>query len=154
MLQKLNERIQGLVAWIVISLVAITFTLFGVDYYLQSHHESSAQADVNGEPITKQSFDLTYRRARQSRSLPQLSAARDNQFKQQLLKEMIVNTVTVQAAHSNGFDVSPSQADAAILSIPQFQEEGHFSSDRYTQALNGALFTPQSFQKRFARVCC
>ena len=147
MLQKLNERIQGLVAWIVISLVAITFTLFGVDYYLQSHHESSAQADVNGEPITKQSFDLTYRRARQSRSLPQLSAARDNQFKQQLLKEMIVNTVTVQAAHSNGFEVSPSQADAAILSIPQFQEEGHFSSDRYTQALNGALFTPQSFQK-------
>ena len=147
MLQKLNERIQGLVAWIVISLVAITFTLFGVDYYLQSHHESSAQADVNGEPITKQSFDLTYRRARQSRSLPQLSAARDNQFKQQLLKEMIVNAVTVQAAHTNGFEVSPAQADAAILGIPQFQEEGHFSSDRYTQALNGALFTPQSFQK-------
>ena len=43
MLQKLNERIQGVVAWLVIILIAITFTLFGVDYYLQSHQTSNAK---------------------------------------------------------------------------------------------------------------
>ncbi len=147
MLQKLNERIQGLVAWIVITLVAITFTLFGVDYYLQSHHSSSAQVDVNGQPISKESFELSYRRTRQSRDLSQMTAASENQLKQQLLNEMIVNSVSVQAARSNGFEVNASQADAAIVNIPQFQEDGHFSSDRYTQALSGAFFTPESFQK-------
>lgn len=30
MLQKLNERIQGAVAWIIVSLVTLTFTLFGL----------------------------------------------------------------------------------------------------------------------------
>lgn len=146
MLQKLNERIQGLVAWIIIVLVAITFTLFGVDYYMQSHHESSAQVDVNGQPISKQAFELSYRRTRQSREPGQLTAASERELKQQLLNEMIVNSVSVQSARTNGFEVSSAQADAAIVSIPQFQEDGHFSSGRYTQALNGAFFTPESFQ--------
>lgn len=147
MLQKLNERIQGLVAWIVISLVAVTFLLFGVDYYIQSRHDSSAQVDVNGEPISKQTFELSYRRIRQARDQSQITASTESQIKQQLLNEMIINSVSVQSALSNGFDVSTSQADAAIVNIPQFQEDGHFSNNRYTQALSGAFFTPESFQK-------
>ena len=143
MLQRLNERIQGFVAWIVILLVAITFTLFGIDYYMQSHQDSSVQADVNGQPISKQAFELNYRRTRQS---SQLTTASENQLKQQLLNEMILNSVSTQSARASGFEVSVSQANAAIINIPQFQEDGRFSSDRYAQALNGAFFTPESFQ--------
>jgi len=146
MLQKLNERIQGLVAWIIIILVTITFTLFGIDYYIQSHHDSSAQVDVNGQPITKLALDLSYRRARQLRDLSKITADSENQLKQQILNELVVNNVSMQSARSSGFEVSAAQADAAILNIPQFQEEGHFSSDRYTQALSNAFFTPESFQ--------
>lgn len=148
MLQKLNERIQGLVAWIIIVLVTITFLLFGVDYYMQSHNESSAQVDVNGLPITKQTFELSYKRARQTRDPSKMTASSENQLKQQILNELIVNNVSMQAAHANGFEVSTAQADAAILSIPQFQEEGRFSSVRYTQALSNAFFTPESFQSQ------
>jgi peptidyl-prolyl cis-trans isomerase D len=147
MLQKLNERIQGVVAWIIIVLVAITFTLFGIDYYLQSRHESVAQVEVNSQPITKQTFELSYRRTRQLRESGQMTAVSENQLKQQVLNEMIVNTVSVQAARANGFDVTSAQANAAILSIPQFQADGRFSTDRYAQALNGAFFTPESFQQ-------
>ena len=147
MLQKLNERIQGVVAWVIISLVAVTFTLFGIDYYMQSRHESSAQVEVNGQPITKQAFELNYRRTRQLRDPAQMTAASDNQLRQQVMDEMIVNSLSVQSARSGGFEVSVAQADAAILNIPQFQEDGHFSKDRYQQALSGALFTPELFQK-------
>ena len=147
MLQKLNERIQGVVAWIVIVLVAITFTLFGIDYYMQSRRESIAQVDVNGQPITKQAFELSYRRTRQLREPAQMTAASENQLKQQVLNEMIMNSVSVQAAHSSGFDVNSAQANAAIVSIPQFQMDGRFSTDRYAQALNGAFFTPESFHQ-------
>ncbi len=147
MLQKLNERIQGVVAWIVIVLVAITFTLFGIDYYMQSRHESVAQVDVNGVPISKQAFELSYRRTRQLRDPSQMTAATENQLKQQVLNEMIMNSVSVQAARAKGFEVGAAQANAAILNIPQFQEDGHFSTDRYAQALNGAFFTPESFHQ-------
>lgn len=148
MLQKLNERIQGVVAWVVIILITITFALFGVEYYLQSRQDAnSAQAEVNGQAISKQAFEINYRRTRQSREQANLTAAIDNQLKQQVLDQMIVNQVSMHSARANGFEVDASQANAAIVNIPQFQEDGHFSADRYQQALNGALFTPQSFQK-------
>ncbi len=143
MLQKLNERIQGLIAWIIIVLVTITFLLFGIDYYLQSHHDSTTQVSVNDQPITKQAFDSSFRRARQSNT----TSLDEKHLKQQILHEMIVNSVSLQAARAGGFEVSNAQADAAILNIPQFQDEGRFSSDRYTQALNNLFFTPESFQK-------
>lgn len=147
MLQKLNERIQGLVAWIIVILVTITFALFGVDYYLQSRHDTVAQVEVNGQPITKQAFEISYRRTRQLRDLSHMTDTRENQLKQQLLDEMIVNTVSMQSAHQAGFEVNPVQANAAIVNIPQFQESGRFSTDRYAQALNSAFFTPESFQQ-------
>ncbi len=147
MLQKLNERIQGVVAWIVIILIAVTFTLFGIDYYMQSRRDSDAQVEVNGHAITKQDFELNYRRTRQLRDPALMTATSENQLKQQVLEQMIVNNVSMQSARTNGFEVDVAQANSAILSIPQFQQDGHFSSDRYQQALNGALFTPESFQK-------
>ncbi|STX52282.1 peptidyl-prolyl cis-trans isomerase D [Legionella busanensis] len=147
MLQKLNERIQGVIAWVVIILIAVTFTLFGLDYYMQSRHVSDAEVSVNGEPISKQAFEVNYRRARQQRDPAQITAASEAALKKQVLDNMVANEVSLQAAKTNGFDVSLAQADAAIVSIPQFQQDGRFSAERYQLALNGAMFTPASFQK-------
>ena len=147
MLQKLNERIQGVVAWLVIILIAITFTLFGVDYYLQSHQTSNAKVMINDQPITNQAFEANYRRSRAQQDLAQMTAADEKILQNKVLNQMITNEVTLQSAWKNGFDVSLNQANAAIVTIPQFQQDGHFSSERYQQALNSALFTPETFQK-------
>ncbi len=146
MLQKLNERIQGVIAWLVIVLIAITFTLFGVDYYLQSHQTSNAKVIVNDQPITLQAFDSNYRRTRAQQDIAQMTAADEKNLQNQVLNQMITNEVSLQAAHKYGFEVTVDQANAAIVNIPQFQQDGHFSSERYQQALSGALFTPESFQ--------
>lgn len=146
MLQKLNERIQGIVAWLVIILIAITFTLFGVDYYFQSHQTSNAKVIVNDQPISNQAFEASYRRARAQQDIEHMTAADEKNLQNQVLNQMITNEVTVQAARRYGFEVSAEQANAAILQIPQFQEDGRFSTQRYQQALSGALFTPETFQ--------
>lgn len=146
MLQKLNERIQGLVAWLVILLIAVTFTLFGVDYYIQSHQTSNTKISVNNQPITNQEFELSYRRTRSQQEATAMSLEEEKNLQHQVLNQMITNLVTIQAAHRYGFEVSADQANAAILMIPQFQEEGRFSAQKYQQALNGALFTPETFQ--------
>ncbi len=147
MLQKLNERIQGAVAWIIVILVTITFTLFGLDYYLQSRHESVAKAKVNGQSISKQDYELNYRRLSQTQEPDTLTPANERALKQQVLSEMIANTVRVSSAKAQGFEVTAHQAAAAIVHIPQFQEDGHFSTSRYTQALSNAFFTPQTFEQ-------
>lgn len=146
MLQKLNERIQGVVAWLVIILIATTFTLFGVDYYLQTHQTSNAKVLVNGQPLSNQAFEVNYRRARAQEDIAQMTTADEKNLQNQVLDQMISNEATVQSAHHYGFEVSTDQANKAIVQIAQFQEDGHFSSERYQQALNAALFTPESFQ--------
>lgn len=147
MLQKLNERIQGVIAWLVIILIVITFTLFGVDYYMQSHHTSDAKAIVNGIPLANQAFETNYRRARAQQELSQMTASDEKRIQEQVLDQMIANEVVVQSANKFGFGVTTEQANLAILKIPQFQEDGHFSAQKYQQALSGALFTPETFQK-------
>lgn len=146
MLQKLNERIQGIFAWVIIVLIAVTFSVFGVDYY-QAHHLSDAEVTVNGEEITRADFDANFRRARQQRDPSSLSAAADRDLKKQVLDNLVVHKVMVQAALKAGFDVTTAQTNAAITAISHFQQDGLFSRDRYQQALNNALFTPETFQK-------
>ena len=147
MLQKLNDRIQGAVAWIIVVLVTVTFTLFGLDYYLQSHRSADVKVKINDHIITKEAYELNYRRLSHSQAQESLTPIQEQALKQQVLSEMMVNAVSVEAAHQHGFEVDGQQATAAILQIPQFQEDGHFSTSRYSQALNNAFFTPQTFQQ-------
>lgn len=147
MLQKLNDRIQGAVAWIIVSLVTLTFTLFGLDYYLQNHRTENVKIKINGHSITKEEYDLSYRRLSQLQGQDALTPEQERILKQQVLSEMMVNAVSVEVARKHGFEVDNKQTLAAIMQIPQFQEDGHFSTSRYTQALSNAFFTPQTFQQ-------
>ena len=147
MLQKLNERIQGVVAWVVVSIIALTFALFGVDSYLQAHHTSSVGAEVNGKPISKQALDVRYRRLRHEQDMSGKTTGTEKQLKQQILDGMIASQVKINAAQQHGFGLDPAQVQTAIFQIPQLQKDGQFSPERYEQVLSGALFTPQSFQK-------
>lgn len=146
MLQKLNERIQGVVAWLVVILVCITFTIFGVDYYMQSHQTTNSKVEVNGNSITVQAFEANYRRARGAQDVEQMSAEDEKKLHKEVLDQMIANQVMVEAAHKNGFEVSANLANMAIVKIPQFQEDGKFSTEKFQQTLSAQLFTQISFQ--------
>ncbi len=148
MLQKLNERIQGVVAWFVVIAVASTFVLFGVDYFFESRHGNQVLSEVNGVAIDAEQFDVTYRRIRQQKDPATLTNLVEKQLKKQVLDDMILNEVSIQSAEKNGFYVSNQEADAAIVNIPQFQQNGDFSEERYRQALSQSFYTPLSFQKQ------
>ncbi len=146
MLQKLNSRIQGWFAWIILSAIAVTFALFGVEHYIQSRSANLAKAEVNGQVITVHDFDLYYRRNQNQNEPTELTSVAEQQHKLALVEEMIKKNIAVQSALVNGFHVTKDQVIKAIQNIPQFQEDGQFSVGRYQQALNNALFTPGSFQ--------
>lgn len=149
MLQKLNEHLQGVVSWVIVILITITFAIFGLDYFLANRHNAAAVAvSVNNQEISKRDYEINLRRILQMKERDGVLSGRDETIlKQQILDNMISNAVTVQAALKTGFLVSNEQANAAILSIPQFQENGHFSSNRYSQVLSNAFYTHESFQE-------
>ena len=62
MLQKIHERVQGVIAWLLVILIVVTFTLWGVNYYLESHTNVDVAAVVNGQEISKTDFMNTYDR--------------------------------------------------------------------------------------------
>lgn len=146
MLQNLNARIQGWFAWIIISLVALTFALFGVEHYMQSRAANLAKAEVNGSTISLRDFELYYRRNQRMNESTELDSIAEQKRKQEMVDQMIMQNLMIQSALSNGFYITSNQAISQIQAIPQFQKEGHFSVDRYQQALSNALFTPASFQ--------
>ncbi|MDX2345888.1 MAG: SurA N-terminal domain-containing protein [Legionella sp.] len=146
MLQKFNERIQGVIAWTIIGVVALTFMLFGVDSFLQAHHATAVAAEIDGQTISKQAFELQYRRMRQAQEASGMTDGDEKALKHQILNDMIATEVNTHAAHRYGFDLNASQANMAIFQIPQFQQNGQFSSEKYQQTLNNALFTTKTFQ--------
>jgi peptidyl-prolyl cis-trans isomerase D len=152
MLQKLNERIQGVVAWVIVVIIAVTFTLFGVDSYMQARQAApSTVVEVNGKPISKELYQTTYERLRRTRDNTTLTAVAEKQLKQQLLDNLIVSQLSTESARSYGFEVTPQQIDQTILTIPQFQDKGQFSADRYKQTLSAALFTNESFHNEVSK---
>ncbi|MDP3559226.1 MAG: SurA N-terminal domain-containing protein, partial [Legionellaceae bacterium] len=143
MLQKLNERLQGVIAWVVVSIVALTFTLFGVDYYFQSRQQSDALATVNHTEISKTDFERQYRLAQQHEPL---TATAEKHLKSRVVDEMILQTASVQSAQKAGFFIGTPQVNQTIVHIPQFQEDGQFSEVRYQQALSNQWYSDRSFQ--------
>lgn len=150
MLYQLNEKIKGIFAWIIIILVTITFVMFGIDYFLQARHTSNdVVAEVDGQPIPNSLFEQIYRRIQKQEQAP-LSATQDNALKTQILDELILNMVTVNAANNFGFYLAPEEVMAAIFSFPQFQENGKFSLQRYNQILAASFYTPIQLQSEIA----
>lgn len=147
MLQRLNERIQGVLAWIVITVIALTFTLFGIDYYMQSRSSSTDVAEVNGEGISKSMFERVYQRLRQQAMGSSFKADQASTLKKQAIDSLTLQMVALQSAKSLGFHVTDLQANATILGIPQFQKDAHFSPQLYQQALSAMMFSSEAFQQ-------
>ncbi len=144
MLQKLNERFQGIVAWVVISIVAVTFTLFGIEYYIQSKQTSEhVLLEVNGSPITKEMLRLKIERARRFSANPDTFDQNEGRF----LQELVRHEIALQSARNNGFYVSLADAQAALFQLPQFAENGRFSAIRYREILSNALYSNEQFQQ-------
>lgn len=147
MLQQFNERIKGVVAWVVVILIAFTFVIFGLDYFVQSKQSTSSLAEVNGEAIPVSLFEQVYQRVQRQDT----SASQDTVIKKQILEDLIINTLALQSAAKTGFYLSPAQVTSSIMHIPQFQENGKFSVARYQQVLSASRFTPENLQREVSQ---
>jgi len=154
MLQKLNEKTQGVVAWFIIILIAITFALFGLNYYTQTRHSNETKASVNGYKITQQAFDSLYRRLKNQQSPDLLSAQIEEKLKQSALKQLITNTIAKQHALELGFYVSAEQAKQAIRQSPNFSNKGSFLPSYINKYYPKRITLRIVSCKKFSKACC
>lgn len=147
MLQKIHERVQGFIAWALIILIAVTFTLWGVNYYFEGHSVSDVQAEVNGAKVSKVDFSNTYQRLKRQAEEQSggLSPRQEKSLKDRALKQLIFTRAIIQEAETAGYLITREQAEQALMQIPQFQEDGQFSAEKFQQTLSAALYTPSVF---------
>ncbi len=151
MLQNIRANVNGLAAKIIIGLIILTFSIFGIESILVGGGSNSA-AEVNGEPVEIAEVQQLVRN--QTQRLIQMMgdqfnpALIDEQALQAQAIETIVNRkLLLQNAEDLGLAMPEQAVNKLITSMDQFKIDGRFSRELYSQMIQGAGFTPASFKQ-------
>lgn len=137
MLQKVHDHLKGWVVALLIGVLAVSFVIWGIQYYWQSAHNQDAVAVVDGQKITANVFDTAFR-GMQRAALAQgirVNAEMSAELRHLTLNQMIQNILLQQGALKAGFVVTEAQAVQWLGAFPALQESGHFSQKRLNTLL-------------------
>lgn len=148
MLQSMRNGAARWFIWVVVIIIIITFTLWGISsYFTGGGGMAPIVAKVNGIKITRAEFTAAYNRLRQARPKLFTTPNASTKIKQQLLQNLMMQAILSQAALKQGYSISDEQLNTLIMKIPAFQVDGQFSPAQFSMLLNQAQFTPQQFMQ-------
>ncbi len=149
MLQSIRDRTQGWIAGVIISILILSFALWGIHSYMIGGGGDIDAAKVNGVEITKAQLSAAYERMRRQMQaqLGPDSLDTETNLKAHALQTLISVEVLKQGALAEGYRISSPQIDNFILRIPEFQVNGQFSEERFRQLLNVSLFSSNEFME-------
>ena len=152
MMDNLRASANHVVLKIILGLIIVSFILTGVGNYLIGGNTNYA-AKVNGQEIDRARFEGEVARERtrlQNQLGEQFSVlAADENFmksrRQQVLNQLIDQTLLDQYAKELGLGISDEQIKKAIFSTPMFQNNGKFDNERFTSLLAANQMTPDTY---------
>lgn len=150
MLQSIRDHTQGWIAGIIISILILSFALWGIHSYIGGNGGNFVVAKVNGSEITKSQLAVAYERLRRQLQIQyssnySLPASAEANLKQQALQALINIQVFKQASFAQDYRISSRQIDYYLESMPEFQVNGQFSLPRFQQLLATTLYTANDF---------
>lgn len=151
MLQDIRQSTQGTAAKIVVGLIVVSFSIFGIESILLGGGGGGV-AEVNGEEISPQELQQainTQKRQLISMMGDSIDPAMldDQLLSAEALDSLIVRKLLMQSADAMDLAVSEQEIGRVIGSMQQFQMEGKFSPQLYTSVLAGAGYTPAYFKQ-------
>lgn len=156
MLQTIHDRTQGWITSIIIGLLIIVFTLWGLHGYLEfSNNKKGSKiiARIAGQSLSQNDFDKAYQRLYQQASGRLEIGGLVNhqklieQLKQQVLQQWEETQVLAQTALQANYRISQTLIDSVLLNVPAFQSAGHFSVQNFYAALKAMDYTKSKFLK-------
>jgi peptidyl-prolyl cis-trans isomerase D len=110
-------------------------------------------AKIGGDTISAMEFDRRYRSELerqqaqyQGKLSPELIRALD--LPRQVLDGMIDRTLRLEAARHLNLRVTDEEVSAAIVAMPELQENGHFiGSEKYERVLRASGYNPERFEE-------
>lgn len=142
--------------FILLLLIVPSFFLVGIQGYDSFMRKEPELATVAGQPVTRAEFDQAHRN-----QLEQFRQRMGAQFdpavvdtpamREQLLNQLIDQRLLANVAVDNRFTVSDETLRNTIAAIPQVQDNGRFSPERYRQVLAAQGLSPSSFEAGLRR---
>ena len=149
MLQIIREKAQGVVAWTIVAMIAITFTLWGVGDYFSSNNSKSYAAKVNGVllswKVVNDIYDQVIQQYFSSNDL-EYSKIDAVKIKTEIRDALAQRIAVVAAAEKYGFNIRDEQLKEVVRGTSDFQENGVFSVDKYRNFLRSASISEADYQ--------
>lgn len=150
MLQSIREHTQGWIAGAIISVIILTFALWGVhSYFLEGAGHNTTIVEVNGTEISKEQLTVAYERLRRQVQAEYgatgLLSMDHAALKARALESLIDVEVLRQAAGHQGFHVFNQQMNEYLQNMPEFQVNGQFSVERFQDVMSSALMSTTEF---------
>lgn len=148
MLQTIREHTQGWIAGTIITIIILTFALWGIHSYFVGGTSNNTIAEVNGIDITKDQLRAAYDRLRrqiQIQSGTSITSQDESLLRDRALQGLIDVEVLKQASSKEGFRISDRQIDNALQTVPEFQVNGEFSVERFQRVLSSAMLSTSEF---------
>ncbi len=131
MLQDIRNNAQGTIAKIIIAVLIVSLSIWGMDAIVGGFRGEPEVATVNGEDITEREFlrtvQITTQRQLSQMDNPDPTLLDEDQIRRQVLEHMIQAEVLAQDAASQGLELTDEGVDQLIVSLPQFQVNGQFN---------------------------
>ena len=149
-LQKIREKLTGILAGAFFAVLIIPFAFVGVNSYFTADVINSV-AVVNDQEITINEFNQSfqnYRRRMQSLLGVNFDAEQFDRaiVRRQHLDSMIDQELLAQLSFEAGLSVANDRLAAAIREVPSFQVDGVFNTDVYQSRLLAQGRTPKQFE--------
>jgi len=152
MLQALRGKKSSILIKIVLVVITIGFSFWGIESYLFTHVDSSV-AKVNGTEISTEQFRQRFDENRQ-RMMQMMNGQLDASFferpemKKQVLDQLVNERVLLDANKDLGVIVTDERIKREISAIPAFQKDGKFDPETYKMLLQAQNMSPRSFEER------
>ncbi len=152
MLQALRGKKSSLLIKVVLVVITIGFSFWGIESYLFTRVDSSV-ANVDGTDISQDQFRQRFDENRQ-RMMQMMNGQVDASFferpemKRQVLDQLINERVLLGANRDLGVSVTDDRIKREILAIPAFQKDGKFDPDTYKMLLQAQNMSPRAFEER------
>jgi peptidyl-prolyl cis-trans isomerase D len=155
MLQNIRDNSQGWIAKGIIGVIVVLLSFTGFDAITNFASKRDHAAEVNGQVISKSELDTAVELQRRQ-LLQQLGADFDESLiddkllRESSLRGLIDREVLLQGVRDAGFRFSDAEMDKLLLTTPEFQQNGQFSSARFDQFVRARGMNRVQFRKALA----
>lgn len=155
MLQDIRDNSQSTIAKIIIVVVIISLSLFGVEAIVGGMGGEPSVATVNGTEITEREFQRSVQMRRQQvlqeMDRPDPTLLDEGRINQEVMDSLIDRSLLYQDALDRGLDMSDAEIDQLITSMPAFQVDGQFSQERFMSVVRNQGMGIAEFREALRR---